>query len=109
MTWFMVSVHRRLFRPSERNRNPFLAGIPGPNATHDYAVRSWVFEARDEKHVRSLLKKAQDAGHTNVAGFDLRSIEQLPVCDVCGQPAEDTETSCSMPFHSQASGGTERG
>lgn len=24
---------------------------------------------------------------------------KVPKCDICGEPAENTKTSCSMPFH----------
>ena len=87
MARFRVAVERRLFSPGERPRNPFLAGIPPMGATHEKSVRTWVFEARNEKHVRQLLKEAHDAGHTNVAGYHLRSIEQVPDC--CKTPCPE--------------------
>lgn len=84
---FRVSLHRRIFAPSERNRNPFLAGIPHDRVTHEMSVRTWTFEARDEKHVRELLAEAQDARHINVAGYTIRSIERMPDC--CRPPCPE--------------------
>lgn len=87
MARFRVAVHRRLFGPNERPRNPFHAGLPRDGVTHEMAVRTWVFEARDEQHIKNLLDEAHAAGHTNVHGYTLRSIEQVPDC--CRTPCPE--------------------
>ena len=54
MPRFKVSLQRRIFAPGERPRNPFLAGIPREGVTHEVSVRTWEFEANDERHVRLI-------------------------------------------------------
>lgn len=87
MTKFRVSLHRRIFGPNERPRNPFYAGIPRDGVTHEMSVRTWTFEARNEQHVRKLLDEAREAGHANVVGYTLRGIERVPDC--CEPPCPE--------------------
>jgi hypothetical protein len=55
--------------------NPFLRPLPPPGRMHSMHVREWEFEARDENHVRELLKEAQESNIGSVQGYSLRSIE----------------------------------
>jgi hypothetical protein len=79
MPQFKVELDRRIFAPGERPRNPFLAGMPRLDATHEVSVRTWEIEARSESHVRRLLADAYKRDLPNVRGYKLRSIQRLPV------------------------------
>lgn len=82
MPRFKVALHRRIRENySGPDPNPFLAPLPAPGRTHAMSVREWEFEARDEAEARRLLKEAQDAGVSNVRGYSLRSIEQIPLSE----------------------------
>lgn len=79
MPRFKVELERRICRPGEWNRNPFLAPLPAPGATHEMSIRAWEFDAEDELDVRRLLAEAQEAGIANVSGgYRLRSIAIIP-------------------------------
>lgn len=80
---YRVSLDRAI---GDRPRNPFVASIPRDGVTVQSSVRTFVMEARGEKHVRQLLKEAQDVRHPNVIGYQLRRIERVPQC--CATPCE---------------------
>lgn len=83
MPMFRVELERRIFGPNERPRNPFFAGLPPENATHEISVRSWEFEAKDETEVRALLAEARVHDIGTVRGYRLRSIQKLPDQTTC--------------------------
>ncbi len=80
-------------------RNPFLIKDIWNIPSIRMICREWEVEARSENQVKKLLDEARKAGAPDVQGFHLHSIERIPVCDICGEPASNTKTSCSMPFH----------
>ena len=102
MSWFRVTLQRPCAN-QPHTRNPFLIKDIWNIPPTRMICRAWDVEPRNEKQIKKLLEEARKGGAQDVQGFHLHSIERLSVCDICGEPASNTKTSCSMPFHSNAS------
>lgn len=76
MKSFKVTISR--FDLVDPPRNPFLMRIEnfGPGRT---TTRTFEFEAENKTECRRLFKEAQDERMSNVVGFTLDKIEEIPL------------------------------
>lgn len=76
MPIFKVTLERRIAKRDEPT-NPFTPIHISMNARSEYSLRSWEFEAKDEREARKLLDEAYEQKIPNVMGYRLRSIERV--------------------------------